>query len=300
MTGYEVQLFAGVTLPHPITNGPGWGCKTVEEIGVLINAGVAMPVVGSITKEPREGNPGQTFWNKPGSYSFNALGLPNRGMPYYREALPQMVEMAHEAGLPICASVSEFTEKGFLELTEFFVRVGVDLSEQNWACPNVVGKRGLLCFDLKAMENMAIQVKAITSRFSVKLSIYSDPAQREDVAKLMKELEIPVVTLCNTFPDGLLLDEHFRPVLSPETKGGRGGMGGPAVKPPVEAHVATFREILHPWQKIIAIGGAGTGYDVFTYQELGADVVEMTTAHAERGPRVFGQVLQEWVELKER
>lgn len=160
-------------------------------------------------------------------------------------------------------------------------------------CPNSEGT--IIAFSLKAMDEIIRNIKSITSQYTVKLSVYSDPGFRREVAHLMKELDVPCVTLCNTFPDVLELKE-FAPTLNPKIKGI--GLGGEAMRWITQGHVWEFRQILKPEQDIIAIGGVSTGEHVVNYQALGAKVVEMTTARAVFGRRTTRRVYEEYVNLR--
>jgi len=289
-------VLAGLTLPHPITNGAGPCAKTVEDAKALIEAGVAMPVMGSYTILPRAGNPEPRYWDD-GVNSINAIGLENGGKPYLKDHGPKMVEMAHAAGLHIGLSVAGSNAHEYLELTQTGKEIGFDFFEENVGCPNSEGT--LISFNLRLMEEIARGVKKITPRFSLKPSPYSDPGLRLEVAQLYRDLEIPAVTLCNTFPDVLELDEYLKPVLNPAIKGiGLGGGAGEMMRLISQAHVWTFRQILRPWQNIIAVGGVRAGWHVAHYLALGATMVQIATAHAIEGSGVFNRVLQEYKALE--
>ncbi len=287
---------AGFTLSHPIINGAGPRSKTVEDLAMLIEAGVAMPVVGSYTILDRFGNPEPRYWDD-GANSINAIGLANGGKSYLKDHGPEMVEMAHAAGLHIGLSVAGSCVEDYLNLTRTGVEIGFDLIEENVGCPNSEGT--LISFNLRIMEDIARGVKPITQRFSFKPSPYSDPGLRREVAELYRDLGVPAVTLCNTFPDVLELDDDLKPVLNPEIKRiGLGGGAGAMMRLITQAHVYTFRQILYSWQDIIAIGGVFCGLDVLKYKSLGAKVVAIATAHAIEGNGVFNRVLGEYIALE--
>jgi len=311
---FERKLGVGkVKLEHPIMNGPGHECKTIEEVERLVNSMSSAVMVGAITKDPRSGNPGDVAFFDIPHLSSNSLGMPNRGLAYYRdeEALPKMVEMAHAEGKPLFVNVSGFSKEEFVELAVFVEKSGADGVQLNLSCPNIhdKGKKRIFCFDLKLTQDILEAVCEEANSIAIvdaKLSPMSDPVYREEMAHLMKELAkdgggVNAVTLCNTFPNVMIYRDDLRPVIHsklPNNTITMGGMGGPAMKPIALAHVELFRSILEPWQDIVGIGGVQSGRDVLEYEEAGANIVQITTAHAVRGRKVFDQIVTEYMHLK--
>lgn len=305
---FEKQL-ARLEFEHPIMNGPGWACKTIEEVEVLAASASSGIMVGAITKEARLGNPGDTACFDIPYLSSNSLGMPNGGRDYYENegALVRMVEIAHAVSKPIIVNVAGFSLEEFVGLAFFVQESGADIIQLNLSCPNIHDegkKKGrIFAFDLDMTRDIVTAVRnALIIPIDVKLSPMSDPIQREEMAYLMKELGVDVVTLCNTFPNVLIYGEDLKPAIYsklPQSTITMGGMGGPAMKPISLAHVALFRSILSPDQCIVGIGGAENGRDVIEYEEAGADIVQVTTAHAVRGTKVFDQMLSEYVRLKQ-
>lgn len=300
---------AGIKFSHPIMNGPGWACKTLEEVEVLARSMSSGILIGAVTVEAREGNTGETSYFDNPFFSVNSLGMANRGITYYQDVLTRMVSLAHDAGKPLGVNIAGFSAREFVALSILCGMSGVDWIELNLSCPNVHDKKNqanIFCFDSTLIDEIVLLVKGRVSGvpIGVKLSPYSNPAERERIARLLKNLEVDFVTLCNTFPDVLV----YKPGIFPlETAiSGKlaekiitmGGYGGPALKPIALAHVKLFRKILHPWQGIIGIGGVQSGADVIEYEEAGANIVQLTTAHAIRQSKVFEQILSEYIFLR--
>src|SRR3989338_7351954 len=82
-------------LVHPILNAAGT-CKTLEDFKKLVRTPLPAVMIGSITGGVRHGNPGNTFYSNP-NFSLNSAGLPNPGIDYYVDSLPQMVKIADAA-----------------------------------------------------------------------------------------------------------------------------------------------------------------------------------------------------------
>ncbi|HEY4510168.1 MAG TPA: dihydroorotate dehydrogenase, partial [Candidatus Paceibacterota bacterium] len=140
----DLQTMVGdIKLEHPIMNGAGWGCKTLEEVETLARTPISAIVVGSITMNPSPGNEGNAYWAHPeGLYSLNSLGLPNQGWPYYGENLQMMRRIAHNAGKPLVVSIACFSPEEYAQLAGFVANENVDVTELNLGCPNVWGEQG--------------------------------------------------------------------------------------------------------------------------------------------------------------
>lgn len=179
MKEFERTLAGKVRLEHPIMNGPGWACKSVEEVETLAASASAGIMVGAITKEAREGNPGDTSFFDIPHLSSNSLGMPNRGLAYYRdeEALHRMVEIAHKAGKPIFVNVAGSNEEEFVELAIFVEEAGADGVQLNLSCPNVKGK-SVICYDFDATDRITRKViAAVGILVDAKLAPFSNPVR---------------------------------------------------------------------------------------------------------------------------
>src|SRR3989344_7949015 len=134
------RTFAGLTFEHPIMNAAGT-CKTFEQVRDLARSAVSAVMVGSVTVEPRDGNPAPNYWSGP-LFSLNSLGLPNPGIKYYMLHVPVMAHLCHDLGKPLFVSVAGFSPDEYAQMTYFMLDAGADLVEQNLGCPNVWGKDG--------------------------------------------------------------------------------------------------------------------------------------------------------------
>ncbi len=302
MKTVAVQL-GNLTLEHPIMNGAGT-CK-IAEFTELLNSNVAAIVVGSITKDPRPGNEGTTYFaNDTGS--LNSLGIPNPGADYYRQHLPAMVKQAHAAGKLLFLSVAGFAPVDFLLLTELAADCGVDCVELNLGCPNIWeggAQKRIASFDLHLVSAILTHVESVVARkpinISLKVSPFTDPSLLETVAReiRLRDLlaKVIAVTTMNTVPNALILDADGQPCITPA--GGLGGYAGAGIKPIGLGQVRQWRQHLPDRIQVIGVGGIQTGRDVWEYLHAGATAVQVVTAYCQEGKRVFERILTEYIDL---
>lgn len=285
---------AGVPLEHPVLNAAGTA-KSHDDVARLARSAVAAVTVGSITLEPREGNAGEVYATRDG-YAVNALGMPNRGAPFYREALPEMAAVAHAAGKPLIVSVAGFDPDEYGELAHLAADAGADLVELNLGCPNVWSdgsQHRIASFDPDLVARSIAAAAGAGAPLGAKLSPLSDPVLLAEVAAVLADGAARFVVTANTFPNGLVLREDGRPAIDV----GFGGVSGAAMKPIALGQVAQLRAQLPDRIDLVGVGGVRRGSDVDDLLRAGACAVGAATLfwNAGEDPRSFGDLLADWV-----
>lgn len=299
--------YAGIRLESPVVNAAGT-CKTIEDVEQFAQTPIGAITVGSITMEPRELNPGDTYWMDPeGRYSLNSLGLPNGGMPYYEKALPKMRDLAHAEGKPLFVSVAGFSPEEYLHLTAFAASYGADLVELNLGCPNVWGEGGgqkpIASYEPELVGLILTEiVSGLLTPLSTPVTLKLSPLPPNLLYRLVEKLcvfsgdaLIRGVVASNTFPNGFGW-EGTRTAITPG--GGKAGFAGPGFKGIALGQVVQLRELLNADIDVMGAGGVQTGKDVQDYLRAGAKVVGINTAFTNKGFRVFSDVLMEYAELE--
>ena len=291
-------------LVHPILNAAGT-CKTLEDFKKLVRTPLRAIMVGSITPEVRDGNPGSTFYSNQ-NFSLNSVGLSNPGPVYYRDFLPQMVKIANAADKYVFVSVEGSMPAGYAILTELVFEWGVHFVELNLGCPNKWTNDGrqetIPSYDLAMLQEiirvceMSLGFTKRKKRISVKLSPISDPVLLKKIADIINESKIIcAVTTSNTLPNAFAYTDDGKPAIQSVTE--LGGMGGPALKPIALGQVKQLRGLLRDDIDIIGVGGIKTGKDVLDYLNAGASAVQIGTACFDKGPQIFSDVLTELATL---
>jgi dihydroorotate dehydrogenase len=143
----------------------------------------------------------------------------------------------------------------------------------------------------------------------IKFSPMSNPVQRDETCHFITDLtkdkdavQPRFATMCNTFPDTVVLLPDGRPAITITY----GGMGGPAMKPIALGHISQFRKNqqegnLPDYIEFVGSGGAETGQDVLDYTRVGASLVQATTPAADNGddPGVYGEIAAQYAGLLE-
>jgi dihydroorotate dehydrogenase (NAD+) catalytic subunit len=270
---------AGIALRNPLLLASGvWG-ETGESLVGAYEAGAAAVVTKSIGRAPRPGYPNPTV-EAYGRWGFlNAMGLPNPGIEEY----PQEIATARRAGVPVIGSVFGHDADEFAELAERIARSDVCAIELNLSCPHAEGFGTEVGGTPEAVEQIT---RAVAARVKIPVIAKLTP-NTSDIAALARAAEAggaAAVSAINTVRGLAISPELQRPVLSH----GLGGLSGPAIKPVGLACVwQIYRAVKLP---ILGIGGIMTADDVLEYVLAGARAVQVGTAVAFDGIRVFTQI----------
>lgn len=294
-----------VTIEPAIYNGAGT-VKKVEDVKEMARSNAGAILVGSITVAERTGNTGNVLWVGP-TGSLNSLGIPNGGIPYYHQHLPEMVKIAHDAGKPLFVSVAGFKPKEFGELTSVVAEGGADGVELNFGCPNIWDtgeQKGIFSFypDLigQAIEHAWQAVRDSLVKMA-KVSPYSNPFQLKEAAEVFHvHGAIHAVTTTNTFPNAYGEDQNGKPLITPG--GGLAGFAGSGLKHIALGQVKQWKVAL-PNIDVIGVGGISSGEDMAEFFRSGKVVaVQVVTALLRKhhlDPHVLDRLLLEFSELPE-
>jgi dihydroorotate dehydrogenase (fumarate) len=189
---FSENVFLGMKrrLSPPLMNGGGC-CKTVEHVRELSQSLAGGIVIGSFTKEQRDGNPGNVWWVGSG-VALNSLGMPNGGKQYLLDHLKEMVAIAHDAGKVLIVNVAGFNTLEYCELAGACLNLGADAVELNLGCPNVVvgtARKPIASFDMDVMCDILFHVSSIVGKSApiwMKVSPYSDPELLKKAASVVQ------------------------------------------------------------------------------------------------------------------
>lgn len=283
--------------------------QDVEPLLALDPSILSAITLGSYTLLPREGNVGQNYWSDRSTAptSVNSLGLPNPGIDAALEFLPDLVQKIHDSGKRSRVSIAGFSPREFRTLAQKLRGTRVREIELNLACPNVVEgdkHKRIIAFVPELIEETLNEVYEVTddagaAAVAVKLTVYSDPYLREEIAAVIDRMQYAVqkVVLCNTFPNVTVYEDNGRRALS--VAGGRGGLAGSDLHHIAVSHVRDFRNTLPSTIDVEGVGGISRGAHAQRMAWAGATGFQVGTAYFEhQDPRVFVDIMGEYAELE--
>jgi dihydroorotate dehydrogenase (NAD+) catalytic subunit len=274
--------FAGIELRNPFLLASGiWG-ESGDSLKGAYDAGAAGVITKSIGSIPRPGYPNPTV-EEYGRFGFlNAMGLPNPGIEEY----PREIAIAREAGVPVIGSVFGADAEEFASLSVRMEATGVVALELNLSCPHAEGFGSEIGQDPHEVEAVTrAVVRAV--RIPVIAKITPNTADPVELALAAERGGAAAVSAINTLRAIAIDVRLHRPTLSH----GLGGLSGPAIKPVGLACVWQISEKLKI--PVVGVGGIQSAEDALEYVMAGARAVEVGTAVAFDGIRVFRRLVDD-------
>jgi dihydroorotate dehydrogenase (fumarate) len=294
---------AGIHIDCPVMNGAG-SCRTIEEVKNLGKSCVSIIVAGSFTIEEREENKGNNFWFND-QLSLNSRGLPNQGIKYLKEVIPDMVLIAHGFGKLLCISVAGFSSREYAVLAKLAFELGADMVELDLGCPNIWkdGKQEkIACFEpdlVREILRIVQEAVGLSARVFVKLSPILDSYLLKEVVDVISQFDVvKAVVSMNTVPNACLFNDKGRPIIT--VGQGLAGLSGPAIKPIAIGQVIQLRSLLPENIDIVYAGGVTHGKDILDAHRAGVKVAQITSYLLQFAPEfwpdVFTRLMSQYIE----
>jgi dihydroorotate dehydrogenase len=257
---------AGIQLRNPIGLAAGFdkACRHLDHLGEL---GFGYIVGGTITREPRTGNPRPRIVRRPAELALvNAMGMPNPGAARAVASLarsprtsPRLVSLADEEVADVVAAAEALEPH-------------VDGFELNASSPNAGWRHGA--------DRVARVVEELRRRTTKPILVKLPPAEAAEdgtvaMAIAAREAGAEGLTCSNT-----------RPVEDRGLSTGRGGLSG---RPLFEGTLRIVREVREATGlPVNASGGVFTAADALACLEAGATTVQVYTGMVYEGPGIVG------------
>jgi dihydroorotate dehydrogenase len=271
----RLQVTLGpLTLRNPIGIAAGFD-KNCEMARALERMGFGYLTLGTVTLEPRQGNPKPRIWRQPGRSLLNSMGLPNAGAQEIITNLSSQRTGANWTS-PIVLSVSGLALKEFVEcfrLTEPLV----DAIELNISSPNTAGVR--IFQDPSTFAKLLDEVQKVNiSRRPVwvKIPPYFSEPERENVLDL--------VALCMRKSVNGITAVNTKRVPEPRASIGTAGLSGPPLFQDMIRIVSEIYTQTEGKFPINACGGISSAANLWRAMESGASTVQLYTAFIYQGP----------------
>jgi len=268
----------GLRLSNPTILAAGILGLSGSFLKEIANAGAGAVVTKSIGLKSRPGYPNPSIVQVDCGL-LNAMGLPNPGIHKFVEDITE----AKTIGVPLIVSVYGFSSEEFAEVASYAVKAGADALELNVSCPHVEKTGSEIGQDPQLVKEVVNEVKRKVKK-PVFVKVTPNVDDIAEVAKAAVEGGADAITAINTVRAMTINIETAHPILANKI----GGLSGPAIKPiAVRCVYEIYREVDVP---VVGCGGITTWEDAVELMLAGASAVQVGTAIAFRGLKVFKSI----------
>ncbi len=273
MVRLSVEI-AGLRFRTPILTGAGPVIRDSSSLLVAAENGIGGLVTGTITSKP---SPVYPYLCKVRDCVLTA----NLASPLSPESWEREIPRAKRTGLPLIANIG-FDLEDIINLAPRMIEAGADGIE-------ITLRRNLTLHKFRELVKEARKV--ISEPLFVKLNTSMHPIA--EFAKAAAEQGVDGLTVIDAVGPCTLLRDDGTPFLGSE--GGIGWLCGPAIKPmALRALVEVAEQVEIP---IFGAGGVLEGRDVAEFIMAGAWAVQVNSAVILRGPKVYGQLVREFMQF---
>lgn len=283
----------GLQLPNPVGLAAGLD-KNGEYIDALAALGFGFIEIGTVTPKPQDGNPQPRLFRLPEQQAVvNRMGFNNHGIDAairnieksaYRGILG--INIGKNAVTPIENAADDYLiclEKAYAH---------ADYITVNISSPNTKNLRALQGGDelsalLEALKNKQAQLAAAHGKYvplAVKIAPDLDEAQIEDIAHVVKSVEMDGIIATNTTIDKSSLGSH-------PLAGEQGGLSGLPVREKSNQVLKMLAEHIDGKLPIIGVGGIMNGKDAAEKIRFGAAAVQVYSGMIYKGPALVKDCL---------
>lgn len=263
-----------LTFPSPVGVAAGYdkNCRLVDG---LLSLGFGYVVAGTVTVQPRPGNPSPRLLRLPSREAvINALGFPGKGLKAAKDHLQAAQMRQRGSRKPIIVSVSGLTIQEFLNCQKT-LQPFVDGVELNVSSPNTEGIR--MFQDPYNFEALILALnEGRIKPLLVKMPPYFDELGKERILRLVSiaaKEGVDGITVANTHP-----------IKEAKLAVGHGGLSGrPLLRKTLEM-VKEIRLAVGKDMAVHACGGIFTCEDAIEAIRAGANTVQLLTGLIYEGP----------------
>ncbi len=283
----------GLQLPNPVGLAAGLD-KNGECIDAFAALGFGFVEIGTVTPKPQPGNPQPRLFRVPEHQGIiNRMGFNNHGI----DAMIRNIENSRFKGIlginigknavtPIENAADDYLiclEKAYAHASYITVNI---------SSPNTKNLRALQGGDelsalLEVLKNKQAQLAATHGKYvplAVKIAPDLDEAQIDDIAHVVKSVEMDGIIATNTTIDKSSLGNH-------PLAGEQGGLSGLPVREKSNQVLKLLAERIDGKLPIIGVGGIMNGEDAAEKIRLGASAVQVYSGLIYRGPELIKECL---------
>ena len=265
-----------LSLRNPVGLAAGFD-KNCEMMSSLFCMGFGYLTLGTVTAEPRDGNPKPRMWRYRNRSLLNSMGLPNKGS----ENIARNIEKNDARNGMIVISISGLNIDEFCRCYNKLSPLA-DAIELNISTPNTVGVR--IFQDAGVLDQLlnALETNRYEKPLWVKIPPYFNEKERENVLALVdicKKNSIDGITAINT-----------KRVPEKRSSIGTAGLSGKEIFEDMLRIVQDIYRNTRGKLPINACGGIFSARDAWQALESGASSVQLYTGLIYKGPGVVASI----------
>lgn len=283
----ETEL-AGIKLKNPVGLAAGYdkNCKLIPGLSSL---GFGYLVTGTVTKEPKIGNPKpRVFRRKEEKALINALGFPGQGLKEAKKAIQKGTKSRNSSKVIVSISGVEIEEilQCHAELEPLVAATEINISSPNTAGLRVFQHETKLSKLLELINNQ--KTKPVLIKMPPFLTGDNDKSEREvlTLAQVCVDQGISALTVSNTLP-----------TADKQLAVGRGGLSGEPLFDNTLRMVGTYKTLFGNKIQINACGGISEGNQAFALLKEGANTIQLLTSLVYEGPSVVNTLKKDLSQL---
>ena len=268
----------GLALKNPVGLAAGYD-KNCELLPGLAALGFGYVTCGTVTVEPRPGNPGTRLLRDESRHALlNALGFPGLGLDAAVERLTSDMGLVGDTPIVVSVSGADIVDISRCHAT---MEPLANAIEVNISSPNTANLRVFHYPDVLG-ELLDTLNEVRTKPLFVKLP----PFQSRDDDPKRNELVLSLADVCAAKYVDALTVANTQPVQDERLGVGTGGLSGRPIFGQMLRMVREVRERVGRYTDINASGGIFTASDAWQALMAGADSVQVMTGFVYRGPGI--------------
>jgi dihydroorotate dehydrogenase len=282
----------GKTFLNPIGLASG-AEKKAEALTGWTRMGFGFVEAGTVTLEPRAGNPRPRVWRmQDGRSLVNWMGLPGDGLAPFVSNLKAFSRMPERKKLIL--GVSMAAPSGAAEEFAALAAACAPLADYltlNASCPNVAHEVGH-----DPAHAVSLQIRAaVRAAGGCPLLLKLGPTRDREVLKLMVGAAMDAgaagIVATNTMPADKRAFLSGEKIVWPEHQGSPvGGYSGPLLLETTCWMIAEIRRLVGPAVPVMGVGGIQSGADALRVSQAGADVIQVYTGLVYKGPTLLTEI----------
>ena len=281
-----VEAF-GLRFPNPIGLAAGFD-KDAKVPDAMLRFGFGFVECGTLTPRPQSGNPRpRLFRLREDGAVINRMGFNNGGMEV---AAARLAKRKRRGIVGINIGANKDSEDRIADYARAFERLApfADYVTVNVSSPNTPGLRGLQNRDelQRLLDTLTNARGATRVPLLLKIAPDLDGQAMDDIAAVVTASGIEALVVSNT------TIERPASLQSPNAKEAGGLSGKPLFARSTEV-LKAMRQRVGPRVILVGAGGVSSGADAYAKIRAGANLVQLYTALAYKGPGLVARIKRE-------